>query len=103
MENPHRFKVGDRVVIVRAPTAEMIGAVREILDLVPLGARTSLTWPAYMHGVAAADLGPSVRHGARVQYPLTHLEPYRPDHNERADPTAMPEWIRRLTKQRERA
>lgn len=99
-----QFRVGQRAVIVKSPDPSRIGEVHRIVDLRPLRAKTGSFWPPALDGAPAAELDyASCFYGQLIAYPLCHLEPYRPDHNERADLSAMPEWIRRLTKQRERA
>ncbi|HEY3496824.1 MAG TPA: hypothetical protein VGK73_19130 [Polyangiaceae bacterium] len=108
MENPHRFKVGDRVVIVKSPDHDRVGEVCTVT-----GYPTPVKFGPEAWHWQEGELAPgtpiypinakSIRVGCEVAYPASHLEPYRPDHNERADLSAMPEWIRRLTKQRERA
>ncbi|HEY3495502.1 MAG TPA: hypothetical protein VGK73_12485 [Polyangiaceae bacterium] len=97
MENSHRFKVGDRVVIVRTSSRpDLLGAVVTVTsELIPFNGTSLVVAPGTPVHAVDAKPDPGFR---RVVFQPSWLEPYRPDHNERADLSAMPEWIRRLTK-----
>lgn len=94
----HSFKPGDRVVIVRSPRPERIGEVTTVVsELAPVLCERPFAYGGWggilppgtlMHALSSEP----VVTGIRVTYPPEFLEPYRPDHNERA------EWTDELRK-----
>ena len=102
-----RFKVGDRVVIVRSHCPERIGEVASIVsDLTPASCsrgrrhQRGFCWCAQgsplLHEL---DIPARAPHGV-IAYPPSHLEPYRDDGSERGEWTAE---LKRLCRVKEDA
>ena len=89
----HRFKIGDRVVIVKpyAPDSPELGAVGTVTS--DLEEAESGVWP---RGTAGHDLDldtpVALDPDETIFYPPSHLEPYRSDGN------AKGKWTRELRK-----
>ncbi len=80
-----KFKIGDRVVIVKSPLPNRIGQLATIISDLKLKHWTDYP-PSIRRLMHKLDLGPN------VYYPPCHLELYKDDGNEKA------EWTDELTK-----
>lgn len=101
-----RFKVGDRVVIVRSPCAEVIGTVTTITSELRKVALTS-DWVLDGHLKPDALIHvleePSRAHpGKHLGYPPEYLEPLPDDSSEKSTWAELPEWARRACGRKER-
>lgn len=95
-----KFNVGDRVVIVKSPAPERIGTVATVVGgpeqpdaLIPEWRALGIRYGQDFYILDLPMLRAfSAETGGCVAYPPQFLEPYRPDHNERA------EWTEELRK-----
>lgn len=93
-----KFKIGDRVVIVRSPIDEMVGLVAVVIDEKESTDRS--LWVKYGllpvgHRLLELNHKSLWLPGSNVCYPPSHLQLLPDDSSEKADWESLPTWARK--------